>query len=142
MVRLAIRSKMSTDMCMGWRRCFALQSVHWVNNRPLSPRPESTHVVSATKLEVDYVAILRSHLLRVKLLLHGSDRKRCLHNEETYETGRAILASTDKDGDVDGGDEGRSEGGDEGDSGGSGELHSTGRCELGRDETAEEASKS
>jgi len=82
-------------------------------------------VVSATKLEVDYVAILRSHLLRVKL-----------------ETGRAILASTDKDGDVDGGDEGRSEGGDEGDSGGSGELHSTGRCELGRDETAEEASKS
>jgi len=62
-------------------------------------------VVSSAELEVDDVALLRSNLLRVK-----------------FETRRAVLASTDEDGEVSGRDKGRSECGDGSHSRG-GELH-------------------
>lgn len=64
-----------------------------------------------------------------------------LRNEETYETGLAVPASTDEDSDIDGRDKRGSESREDGDRRGSGELHGAERNELGMDETAEEASE-
>jgi hypothetical protein len=73
----------------------------WVEEAALSDG-----MVTTGEHEVDDISSLGSNLLRFK-----------------FETGCTILASTDKDGDVGGRDEGRGEGGDGGDDRGSGKLH-------------------